>query len=100
VLSYNLLLKLLLKHKSHNYNSFLSKLLSYIITLINTSNIIKTRQTEYIKDKTKVIIITEVFKKALKAIIALKIITVFKEIKTVTNITYYLHTKKKCYIYN
>jgi hypothetical protein len=92
--SYNLLSELLLKHKSHNYNSSLLKLLSYIITLINTNNITRTKQTKHIKNKAKVTIITEVFKKALKVTVALKTITVFKKIKTVTDITYYLHVKK------
>jgi hypothetical protein len=38
--------------------------------------------------------VTEVFKKALKATIALEVVTVFKKIKTVANITYYLYAKK------
>jgi hypothetical protein len=38
--------------------------------------------------------VTEVFRKALKAIIALKAIAVSEEVKTVVNITYYLHIRK------
>jgi heme/copper-type cytochrome/quinol oxidase subunit 4 len=38
--------------------------------------------------------VAEVFKKALKAIVALKAIAVFAEVKTVINITYYLHVKR------
>jgi hypothetical protein len=93
VLSYNLLLKLLLKHKSYNHSSFLSKLL-FIITLTNISNITRIRQTEHIKNKTKAIIRAEVFKEALEAAVTLEVIAVFKEVKTVTNISYYLHVRK------
>jgi hypothetical protein len=92
--SYNLLLKLLLKHKSHSQSSSLPKLLSYIIILINTSNIIRTKQTKHIKDKTKVITVAEGFKKALKAIVTLKTIAVSRKIKTIINITRYLYAKK------
>jgi HJR/Mrr/RecB family endonuclease len=38
--------------------------------------------------------VAEVSKKALKAIVALKIITVSKEVKTVTNISCYLPARK------
>jgi hypothetical protein len=58
--SYDLLLELPLEHKSHSHSSSLSELLSCTITLINTSNIIRTEQTEHIKDKAKAIIVTEV----------------------------------------
>jgi hypothetical protein len=92
--SYNLLLELLLKHKSYNYNSSLSELLSYIITLINTSNIIRIRQTEHIKNKAEIITVAEVFEKALEAIVALETIAVFGEVKAVVDITCYLHAKK------
>jgi hypothetical protein len=92
--SYNLLLKLLLKHKSHSHSSSLPELLSYIIILINTNNIIRTKQTKYIEDKTKAITVTEVSGKALKATIALKAVAVFGEIKTITNITCYLHARR------
>jgi hypothetical protein len=87
------LLKLLLKHKSYNYYSFLLKLL-FIIILINTNNIIRIKQTKHIKNKTEAITKTKVFKKALKVIIALKTIVVFIKIKTITNVTYYLYVKK------
>jgi hypothetical protein len=89
--SYNLLSKLLLKHNSHS--SFLPKLL-LIITLTNTSSIIRIRQTKHIKNKTKAITRTEVFREALKAVVASEAIAVSAEVKTVTNITYYLHIKK------
>jgi hypothetical protein len=75
--SYNLLSELPLKHKSYSYSSSLPELLSYTITLINTSNIIRTKQTEYIKDKAKAITVAEVSREALKAIIALKAVAVF-----------------------
>jgi hypothetical protein len=91
--SYDLLSELLLKHKSYNYNSFLSELL-LIITLTNISNIIRIKQTKHIKDKAETIIKTEVFRKALKTAVALKAITVFINIKTVINITYYLYVKR------
>jgi hypothetical protein len=38
--------------------------------------------------------VTEVFKKALEAIIALKAIIVSEEAKAVVNMSYYLHVKK------
>jgi hypothetical protein len=38
--------------------------------------------------------VAEVSKKALKATVALKAIVVSREVKTVTNITYYLHVKR------
>jgi transcription elongation factor GreA-like protein len=91
VLSYNLLSELPLKHRSHN-NSLLKLLL--IITLTNINSITRTRQTKHIKNKTKVITIAEVFKKALKAVITLKAVTVSKEVTTITNISYYLHDKR------
>jgi hypothetical protein len=62
--------------------------------LINTSNITRIRQTEHIKDKTKIIIRAEVFREALKAVIALEAIAVSAEIKTVTDMTYYLYVRK------
>jgi hypothetical protein len=93
MLSYNLLLELLLKHKSHNHSSSLLKLL-LIITLINISNITRIKQTEHIKDKVKAITRAKVFKKALEAAVALETVTVFAEAKIITNITYYLHVKK------
>jgi LysM repeat protein len=91
--SYDLLSELLLKHKSHSHSSSLSELLSYTITLINTSNIIRTGQTEHIKDKTKAITVAEVSKKALKATVASEAVTVSREIKAVTNITRHLHAR-------
>jgi hypothetical protein len=75
--SYDLLLKLLLRHKSHN-NS-LSKLL-LIITLTNISSITRTGQTKHIKDKAKAITVAEVFGKVLKAAVTLEIITVSEEV--------------------
>jgi hypothetical protein len=62
--------------------------------LINTSNIIRTRQTEHIKNKAKATIVTEVFKEALEATIALKAIVVSEEAKAVIDISYYLHIRK------
>jgi hypothetical protein len=94
VLSYDLLLKLLLKHKSHSHSSFLLEFLSYIITLINTSNITRTRQAKHIKNTAKAITVTEVFREALKIIIALKAIAVSEEAKAIANISRYLHAKR------
>jgi hypothetical protein len=91
--SYDLLLKLQLKHKSHSRSSSLPELL-LIITLTNTSSITRIRQTKYIKDETKAITRAEVSKKASEAAVALKAVTVSAEVKTVANITYYLHAKK------
>jgi hypothetical protein len=94
VLSYDLLSELLLKHKSHSHSSSLPKLLPYTITLINTSNIIRTEQTEHIKDKAKATTVTEVFEKASEATVALEAIAVSKEAKAVADITHYLHVRK------
>jgi hypothetical protein len=94
VLSYDLLSKLLLKHKSHSHNSSLPELLPYTITLINTSNITRTRQTKHIKDKAKATTVAEVFKKASEATVASEAVAVFKEAKAVTNISYYLHVRR------
>jgi hypothetical protein len=85
--SYNLLSKLLLRQKSHKHSGFLSELL-LIITLTNISNIIRTEQTKHIKDKTETITVTEGFKKALGIVVTLKVITVFKKVKTAANIIY------------
>jgi hypothetical protein len=94
VLSYDLLLELLLKHKSYSYSNSLLKLLSYIITLINTSNITRTRQTKHIKNKAKATIVTEVFKEALEATVALEAVTVSKKTKAIADISYYLYIKR------
>jgi hypothetical protein len=83
--SYNLLSELSLKHKSHNYSSSLSELLP-IITLTNINSIIRTKQTKHIKNKA--ITVTKALKKVLKAVVTLKAITVFKKIKTITDIIY------------
>jgi hypothetical protein len=93
VLSYNLLSKLLLKHKSYSYSSFLLELL-FIITLTNISSIIRIGQTKYIKDKTKAITKAEVFKEALEVTVALKAVAVFVEVKIIAGITYYLYVKR------
>jgi hypothetical protein len=84
----------LLKHKSYSHSSSLPKLLSYTITLINTSNIIKTEQTKHIKNKAKATTVAEVSEKALEATVALEAVAVSKEAKIVTNISYYLHVRK------
>jgi hypothetical protein len=93
VLSYNLLSKLLLKHRSYNYNNSLLKLL-LIISLTNISSIIRTKQTKHIKDKAKAITVTEVFRKALEAAVTSKAIIVSREVTVVVNISYYLHNKR------
>jgi hypothetical protein len=94
MLSYDLLLKLLLKHKSHSHSSSLSELLPCTITLTNISNIIKTEQTKHIKDEAEAPIIAEAFEKASKATVALEAVAVFRKAKTVANISYYLHIRK------
>jgi hypothetical protein len=94
VLSYNLLLELLLKHKNHSHSSSLPELLPCIITLTNISSITRIKQTKHIKDKAEVITKAKVFKEALKAIVALETVAVSAEVKTVTDITYYLHVKR------
>jgi hypothetical protein len=90
--SYDLLLKLLLKHKSHSHSSFSSELL-LIITLTNISSITRTGQTKHIKNKAEVITVTEVFEEALKATVTLKTIAVSGEAKAVADMTY-LHIRK------
>jgi phosphoribosylpyrophosphate synthetase len=72
-----LLLKLLLKHRSHN-NS-LSELL-LIITLTNTNNITRTRQTKHIKDKAEAITVAKVFREVLEAVVTSEAVTVFGKI--------------------
>jgi hypothetical protein len=91
--SYDLLLKLLLKHKSYSHSSSLPKLL-LIIILTNISSITRSGQTKHIKDKVKAIIKAEVSKKALKAVIASEAVMVSAEVKTVTDIIYYLHVRR------
>jgi hypothetical protein len=92
--SYNLLSELLLEHKSHSYSSSLPELLSCTITLINTSNITRTGQTEHIKDKAKAITVAEVSREASEAAVALEAVAVSKEVKAVADITYYLHVRR------
>jgi hypothetical protein len=62
--------------------------------LINTSNIIRTRQTKYIKDKAEATTVAEVFREALEATVASEAVAVSKEAKTVADISYYLHVKR------
>jgi hypothetical protein len=92
--SYDLLSELPLEHKSHSHSSSLSELLPYIITLINTSNITRTKQTEHIKDKAEATTVTEVFGEASEAIVASEAIAVSGEAKAVINISHYLHVKR------
>jgi hypothetical protein len=92
--SYDLLSELPLEHKSHSHSSSLLKLLSCIITLINTSNIIRTGQTEYIKDKAEAITVTEVSREALEATVALEAVAVFAEVEVVADMTHYLHVRR------
>jgi hypothetical protein len=91
--SYDLLLKLPLEHRSHNYNNSLPELL-LIISLTNISSITRTGLTEHIKDKTEAITVTEVFREALKTAVTLEAVTVSEEVTIVTNISYYLHDRK------
>jgi hypothetical protein len=92
VLSYDLLLKLLLKHKSHSHSSFLSELL-LIITLTNINTITRTKQTKHIKDKAEVITVAEVSGEALEATVTLEAIAVSEEAEAVADITH-LHVRK------
>jgi hypothetical protein len=62
--------------------------------LINTSNITRTGQTKYIKDKAEVTTVAEVSREALEAIVALEAVAVSGEAKAVANISHYLHIKK------
>jgi hypothetical protein len=62
--------------------------------LINTSNITRTGQTKHIKNKAKITTVAKVFRKALKATVALKAVAVSGKTKTVADISYYLHVKK------
>jgi hypothetical protein len=75
--SYDLLLELLLGHKSYN-NSLPELLLT--ITLTNTSSITRTRQTEHMKDKAEAITVAEVFREVLEAAVTSKAITVSGEV--------------------
>jgi hypothetical protein len=94
VSSYNLLLKLPLEHKSYSHSSSLSELLSYIISLINTSNITRTKQIKHIKNKAKAITVAKVFREALEAIVTSKAIAVSGKVKIVTDISCYLYIKR------
>jgi hypothetical protein len=38
--------------------------------------------------------VAEVFREALKAIVALEVVAVFRKVKIVANMTYYLHVKR------
>jgi hypothetical protein len=80
VLSYDLLLKLLLGHKSYNHSSSLLELLPTII-LTNISSITRTGQTEHIKDRAKAITVAEVFREISEAAVTLEVVTVFREEK-------------------
>jgi hypothetical protein len=81
--SYDLLSELLLRHRSHN-NSLPELLL--IITLTNTSSIIRTRQTEHIKDN--VITVAEVFKEVSEAAVTSEAVTVSREVKAIADMIY------------
>jgi hypothetical protein len=91
--SYDLLSELPLKHKSHSHSSSLLKLLP-TITLTNISSITRIEQTEHIKDEVKAITRAEVSEEALEAAVASEAVAVSAEVKTVTDITYYLHVRK------
>jgi hypothetical protein len=91
--SYDLLLELLSEHKSYSHSSSLSELLPCIITLTNINSIIRTKQTKHIKDKAEAPTMAKASKKALKATVTLETVTVFREAKVITNITY-LYVKR------
>jgi hypothetical protein len=92
--SYNLLSELLLKHKNYSHNSSLPELLPYIITLINTSNITRTEQTEHIKGEAEAFTMVEVSGEALEATVALEAIAASGEAEAVANMSHYLHVKR------
>jgi hypothetical protein len=92
--SYDLLSELPLEHKSHSHSSSLPELLPYTITLINTSNITRTGQTEHIEDEAEATTVAEVSGKALKATVASEAVAVSGEVKAVADMTYYLHVKR------
>jgi hypothetical protein len=92
--SYDLLSELPLKHKSHSHSSSLPELLPCIITLINTSNITRTRQTKHIEDKTEATTVTEVSEEASEATVASEAVAVSGEAKAVTNISHHLHVRR------
>jgi hypothetical protein len=91
--NYDLLSKLLLKHKSYSHSSFLPELL-LIITLTNISSITRIKQTKHIENKAEAITKAELFRKALEVVIASEAVTVSAEVKTVTDITHYLYAKR------
>jgi hypothetical protein len=91
--SYDLLLELPLKHRSHNYNNSLSELL-FTISLTNTSSTTRTGQTEHIEDKAEAITVAEVFGEALEVVVTLEVVTVSGEVTVVADISYYLHDRK------
>jgi hypothetical protein len=66
--------------------------------LTNISSITRIRQTKHIKDKAKAIIRAKVFKEASEAVVVLEAIAVSAEVKTIVNITYYLHIRKVLYL--
>jgi hypothetical protein len=55
---------------------------------------IRTRQTEHIKDKAKVTTVAEVSKEALEATVALEAVAVSGEAEAIANISYYLHVRR------
>jgi hypothetical protein len=65
-----------------------------MITLINTSNITRTRQTKHIKDKAEATTVAEVSREALEVTVASEAVAVFRKAKAVADISYYLHVKR------
>jgi hypothetical protein len=94
VLSYNLLSKLLLKHKSHSHSSSLPELLPCTITPINTSNITRTGQTKHMEDKAKATTVTEVSGEASEATVASEAIAVSEEAEAVADMSHHLHVRR------
>jgi hypothetical protein len=94
VLSYDLLSELLLKHKSYSHSSSLPELLLYTITLINTNNITRTKQTKHMKDKAEATTVAEVSREASEATVASEAVAVSGEAEAVANISHYLHIRK------
>jgi hypothetical protein len=64
------------------------------MTLINTSNITRTGQTEHIEDKAEATTVAEVFREASEATVVLEAVAVSGEAEVITNISYYLHVRR------
>jgi hypothetical protein len=64
------------------------------MTLINTSNMTRTGQTEHIKDKAEATTVAEVSGEASEATVASEAVAVSGEVEAVADMTYYLHVRR------